>query len=72
MHARASTDVPDLLPLCIGIASTSSSCRCRSTESSARIPDFDKLLQEDYPDLTESEKEFLDGLVQELCDLIDD
>ncbi len=34
-------------------------------------PDFRKLLAEPYPSLTEAEQAFLDGPVQEVCDLVD-
>ncbi len=35
-------------------------------------PDFDKMLAESYPHLTEQEQAFLDGPVEELCAMIDD
>ena len=35
-------------------------------------PDFKKLSSESYPDLTEEEQAFLDGPVEELCEMIDD
>ncbi len=34
-------------------------------------PDFDKLMKEDYPKLTEEEQAFLDGPVEKLCEMID-
>lgn len=35
-------------------------------------PDFNKLMNEPYPELTAEEKAFIDGPVNELCELIDD
>ena len=35
-------------------------------------PDFDRLLKESYPELTEEEQSFLDGPVEEVCRLTDD
>jgi len=35
-------------------------------------PDFKKLMREPYPSLTEEEREFLDGPVNELCAALDD
>jgi len=35
-------------------------------------PDFKKLMREPYPSLTEEEREFLDGPVDELCAVLDD
>ena len=35
-------------------------------------PDFEKLLNETYPDLTEEEQAFLDGPVEEVCAMTDD
>ncbi|HPI41118.1 MAG TPA: acyl-CoA dehydrogenase family protein, partial [Pseudobdellovibrionaceae bacterium] len=34
-------------------------------------PDFNKILQESYPDLTAEEKAFMDGPCEELCKMID-
>lgn len=35
-------------------------------------PDFKKMLNEDYPDLTDKEKDFIDGPVEELCAMVSD
>ena len=35
-------------------------------------PDFEKLLNETYPDLSEKEQAFLDGPVEEVCEMTDD
>jgi acyl-CoA dehydrogenase len=35
-------------------------------------PDFNKLMNESYPDLTAEEKAFIDGPVERLCSVIDD
>jgi len=35
-------------------------------------PDFKKMNEESYPDLTEKEKEFLNGPVEELCEMVSD
>ncbi len=35
-------------------------------------PDMKKLMEEDYPELTEREQEFMDGPVEELCRMVDD
>ena len=35
-------------------------------------PDFKRLLNEPYPDLTEEERAFLDGPVEEVCRMVDD
>ena len=35
-------------------------------------PDFKRMLEQDYPSLTADEQAFLDGPVQELCDMTDD
>lgn len=35
-------------------------------------PDFEKLLNEQYPDLTDEEQAFLDGPVEEVCEMTDD
>ncbi|HEX7150754.1 MAG TPA: acyl-CoA dehydrogenase [Thermoanaerobaculia bacterium] len=35
-------------------------------------PDFGKLMQESYPELTPEEQQFLDGPVNELCSVVDD
>ena len=35
-------------------------------------PDFDRLLGEGYPDLTEEERAFLDGPAEEVCRMVDD
>ena len=35
-------------------------------------PDFKRLLDEPYPDLTEEERAFLDGPVEEVCRMVDD
>jgi len=35
-------------------------------------PDFDRIRQEGYPELSEREREFLDGPVEELCRMVDD
>jgi len=35
-------------------------------------PDFKRMLDQPYPDLTEMEKEFLDGPVEELCEMVSD
>ncbi len=35
-------------------------------------PNFKRMLEQDYPALTEEEQRFLDGPVQELCDMTDD
>lgn len=35
-------------------------------------PDFARLLKEDYPDLNEEERAFLDGPCEEVCALVDD
>lgn len=35
-------------------------------------PDLRKLAEEDYPDLTEKERKFLDGPVEELCGMVND
>ena len=34
-------------------------------------PDFNKIMQEPYPQLTSEEKAFIDGPVQKLCDMVD-
>lgn len=35
-------------------------------------PDFKRMLAESYPDLTQEEQAFLDGPVQQLCEMVDD
>ncbi|CAN5355321.1 acyl-CoA dehydrogenase [soil metagenome] len=35
-------------------------------------PNFKKMLDQPYPDLTKKEKEFLDGPVEELCEMVSD
>ena len=35
-------------------------------------PDFNRILNEPYPDLTKEEKAYLDGPVEKLCSMIDD
>ncbi len=35
-------------------------------------PDFKKMMNEDYPELTKEEQEFLDGPVEELCAMVSD
>ena len=35
-------------------------------------PDFDRMLQEPYPELTAREKSFIDGPVEEVCGMVDD
>ena len=35
-------------------------------------PDFQRMMNETYPDLTEKEKEFMDGPVEELCSMVSD
>ncbi len=35
-------------------------------------PDFEKLMEESYPDLTDEERAFLDGPVEEVCAMTDD
>ena len=35
-------------------------------------PDFERMMAQDYPDLTPDEQQFLNGPVQELCDMTDD
>jgi len=35
-------------------------------------PDFEKILNEKYPDLTEKERAFMDGPVEKLCSVVDD
>lgn len=35
-------------------------------------PDFNSILKEDYPSLTAEEQAFIDGPVQELCEVLDD
>jgi acyl-CoA dehydrogenase len=35
-------------------------------------PDFDRILEEPYPELTDEEQAFLDGPIEELCEMVDD
>lgn len=35
-------------------------------------PDFKKMMDQPYPDLTEEEKKFMDGPVEELCEMVSD
>ncbi len=35
-------------------------------------PDFDRIWQEDYPELSDREREFLEGPAEELCRMVDD